>query len=519
MNQIDCAVVVVGAGPVGLTLAHQLAQSGIETIVLEKSGEIIRMPRAVGIDGESIRTWQAAGLAEELLPHIHYSLGGHYFNVEGTEMFRTGYDDTEQPCGYPMTQSFDQGETDLILAEALSKKDKAKLLFNHEVTDYNQTADGVDIAVLDSQGEKLSIKAKCLVGCDGGRSTIRRLLDVEMVGQTNEWPWLVIDTYDKDFKSEYSSMFFCDPARPGMTIRVTPEHRRWEWQLLPGENPEDFLTEDKVHELLSPFLDVTKIEIFRQRVYNFSAVIAEHWGDRRVILAGDAAHMTPPFAGQGLNAGIRDTRNLFWKIALVVKGVSAVDLLDTYELERREHTRQTIEFAVKLGEKIQPIDPELARERDEFFARLNQNPDQMQEFLDELRKSRRVREIDSGAVVSQKKHPINGRYVLQPQVEIPGQPSALLDHFLGSGFTLLGYDCDPKNILSAEMMELMTNLDTTFFQLAAGTVQVIDDLFEGAKGTVALLRPDRFVLSAFSSDEEEQANAVADIKLALAMVD
>ncbi len=516
MNYAECDVAIVGAGPVGLTLALQLAQAGIDTIVLERNREIIREPRAVGIDGESIRTWQAIGLTDQVLPHIHFLLGGRYFNAAGTELFRFSYEGQE-PCGYPMKQSFDQGEIDQVLARALIDDDQGRLWFGHEVIGYEQHASGVSIRVSDANDQPMTIAARCLVGCDGGRSTVRRLMGASLIGESNELPWLVLDTFDPYFQPEHNAMFFCDPARPGMTLRVTPEHRRWEWMLLPGERPEELLAESKIRELLSPFTDMNKVKIFRKRVYNFSAVIADKWRDGRVLIAGDAAHMTPPFAGQGLNAGIRDTRNLYWKIRLLLDGISGLEILDSYELERREHTRQLIDFAVQLGKKIQPLDEDKARERDEFFAELSADPEKKLAYIDDLAKSQSIRRIEAGVVVSPDKHPVNGRYVLQPRVPGNGQDGKLLDELLGDGFTLAGYGCNPRLALGAKTLALLDQLGARAVELAPGSDNdgVLDALFDGTTGTIALIRPDRFVLAAFTA--ETVAEAHEDIRRALLM--
>lgn len=516
MKNAECDVVIVGAGPVGLTLALQLAQAGIDTIVLERNREIIREPRAVGIDGESIRTWQAIGLADQVLPHIHFLLGGRYFNADGKELFRFNYEGQE-PCGYPLKQSFDQGEIDQVLARALADNDHGQLWFGHEVIAYEQYDGGVSIRVSDANDQPLTLSARCLVGCDGGRSTVRRLMGASLIGESNALPWLVLDTFDPCFNPEHNAMFFCDPARPGMTLRVTPEHRRWEWMLLPGENPEDLLADSKISALLSPFTDMNKVKIFRKRVYNFSAVIADKWRDGRVLLAGDAAHMTPPFAGQGLNAGIRDTRNLYWKISLLLDGTSDPEILESYELERREHTRQLIDFAVKLGEKIQPLDEEKARERDEFFAELSADPDEKLAYIDNLGKSQGIRRIEAGVVVPPDKHPVNGRYVLQPRIQASGRAGMLLDDLLGDGFTLAGYGCDPRDVTNRETLALVERLNARPVELVPGSDNngVLETLFDAAIGTVALIRPDRFVLSAFTADTTVQA--CEDIRRALLM--
>ena len=523
MKNLKCDVVIVGSGPVGMSLALQLADEGVDTVVLERYHEILREPRAVGLDGETLRCWQAVGLMEELSPHIHFKLGGRYFNAEGDELFWLNYEGQE-PCGYPMKQSFEQGETDYILARALARHEHARLYFSHEVTGFQQDESGVRVSVLDENQEALEIECQFLVGCDGANSTVRKILQIEMSGQANEFPWLVIDTHDESFTSGPVSAFFCNPKRPGMTLRIAPNLRRWEWMLLPGEAPEELLEESKIRSLISPFTDADKVKIFRKRVYAFSAVIADRWQVARVLLAGDAAHTTPPFAGQGLNAGIRDTRNLFWKIAMVVKGTADARLLESYELERREHTRELLDFAIKLGEQIQPLDPALAEARDRKFAELRKDPEALQAYLDELTRPQSKRAIPEGAVASPEAHPLNGQYVFQPRVRMPDGSEPLLDEILGPGFCILGFECDPAEKLSSEVLANFDRLElrTVAVAGAGGSSRwpydpsgEMDRLFEGEAGTMALVRPDRFILTAFTSENASQALAAARTALCL----
>jgi 3-(3-hydroxy-phenyl)propionate hydroxylase len=523
MNNLQCDVVIVGSGPVGMSLALQLADEGVDTIVLERHHEILREPRAVGIDGESLRAWQAVGLVDQLMPFIHFKLGGRYFNAQGQELFWLNYEGQE-PCGYPMKQSFEQGETDYVLACAVKGHDHARHFFNHTVTGLKQDESGVRVSVIDDSGEPLEIESKFIVGCDGANSTVRDALNIQMSGDDNEFPWLVIDTHDEGFTSGPVSAFFCDPKRPGMTLRISPTMRRWEWMLLPGETPEDLLEERMIRSLIAPFTDAEKVQIFRKRVYNFSAVIADRWQDSHALLAGDAAHMTPPFAGQGLNAGIRDTRNLFWKMALVVQEKAEAALLETYETERREHTRELLEFAVKLGEQIQPLDAALAEERDSKFAELRKDPKALKAYVEELTKPQANRSLAEGAVVSPGRHPLNGQYVPQPRLTFPDRSEQLLDEILGPGFSILGFECDPADEIPASALERWEAIGcrTAAIANASGSSKwphdasgKMDALFRSEPGTMALIRPDRFIVSAFSAHDAADGLAAAEKALLL----
>jgi len=485
MNEVECDVVIVGAGPVGLTLALQLEQVGVHVLVLERNQEIMTEPRAVGIDGESLRTWQALDLIEDVKPYVHFMLGGRYFNADGIELFRFDYTGLE-PCGYPLKQSFEQGKIDQVLADALNHRTPGSLLFGHEVLSFTEHNDSITVSCTDNGGKPLAITCSILVGCDGGRSTIRQQLNIRMVGDSNEFPWLVIDTHDPVFKSGPPVMFFCDPARPGMTLRVSEEQRRWEWMLLPGEDPETLLQEDSIAGLIAGHTDPDQVTIIRKRVYSFSAVIAEQWQCGRVLLAGDAAHMTPPFAGQGLNAGIRDTRNLYWKIALVIKGDARLDLLNSYEQERRDHTRELIDFAVKLGQQIQPLDLDLAAARDKRFLDMQKDPESLQAYLDEISSAQRIRRIESGAVVDRTGDNLSGHYIQQPAIKLSDGSTMLLDDLLGSGFTILGYDCNPASLLPYELYDKWQKLGVRYARINRATEtsegpfdtrQFLDDLF------------------------------------------
>ena len=498
------AVLIVGAGPVGLSLAHVLGRAGVSCRVLEREAELSDEPRAVGIDPESLRTFQGLDLLDALADDILFGVTGRYENGEGELLFELS-DGSNGPVGYPYLSSFHQPGLVRVLARELNRYDSVDLCFQQSLEGFSQDAQGVSAQVRDAQGELLEYRADYLVGCDGGRSFVRQSLGIKMQGDSNPLPWLVIDTREKEQQGDPRFHFFCDPARPGMFLQTPHTTRRWEWMLLPGESREDFLRDATIHELLAPHIDVSGIDIYRRRVYDFHSIIADRFQDGRVFLAGDAAHMTPPFAGQGFNSGLRDVANLGWKLAAVVKG-APTSLLDSYTLERWQHAWQLIQMAVQLGEDIQPLDREKAAERDAGFRLLHETPGAMEEFELGIFQTLLDRSFAEGAAVDLGADPLSGRWMLQPEVE-DGERRARLDHFLGDGFSILGFECDPAKALDAAALQPWLDIGTSLHRLSskptAGALAdagvYFEEFFNGGPDMV-LVRPDHFVMASFSAD-------------------
>lgn len=289
-----------------------------------------------------------------------------------------------------------------------------------------------------------------------------------------------------------------------MTIRKRHGERRWEWMLMPGEARDSLLQDDKIREILAPHTAADQAEIYRKRVYDFHAIIAERWRDGRVFLAGDAAHMTPPFAGQGLNSGFRDVTNLSWKLAAVVKGQASGKILDSYELERKGHAWALIETALQLGRQIQPIDPQQAAERDAFFAEVNRDSAAMEALESEMFNAVLDRSVGNGLVADG--GAVAGRLLIQPLLETKAGAAVLLDEYLGSGFSIIGYGCAPTELLSEEILQPWLGLnaqlvtiaaagDTSPERVLADEQGEFGDWLGNDKPCVLLVRPDRFCMA------------------------
>ena len=331
-----------------------------------------------------------------------------------------------------------------------------------------------------------------LVGCDGGRSTVRQRLGIAMVGDRLPQKWLVIDTVDRHLTGEPQCRFYCDPARPGMTLLRPQGERRWEWMLVGDETDEEMLEDARIRELLAAHTDPDQVEVYRKCVYGFSAVVAERFREGRVFLAGDAAHMTPPFAGQGLNAGIRDVRNLSWKLARVLEGGLPEGLLDSYDAERHDAAREMVEVAVMLGDQIQPTDAAAAAKRDAMFAAINADPAAAQAFSNDVIAPLKDVRMPSGWLGRDE---CAGRLLPQPDVPAGGG-TRRLDDALGTGFSALvkGEALISDAVAAHPLWQGMNPAVLSLPEELEGFAQL-------APGEILLVRPDRFVMTKLGAGE------------------
>ena len=372
----DYDVAIVGYGPVGATLANLLAGRGVRVLVIEREAEVYRMPRAVHFDGECMRVFQAAGVARALEPEVIPIFGMRFVNPQGQLLI-----DWQRPLqpglqGWYASYRFHQPRLEEILRARLAERPEATVLLRHEVFALQEAADHVLVRYEDTRnGRLLQSRVGYVVGCDGARSLVRRLIGAELDDLQSHERWLVIDALLTRPRPDLGddSIQYCDPRRPATYVRGVGVRRRWELMLLPHEDVAEQTRPERIWQLLQRWITPEDAVLERHAVYTFHSVVARGWRRNRLLIAGDAAHQTPPFLGQGMCAGIRDAANLAWKLADVVQGRAADSLLDTYESERAPHVREFIQTAVRLGAVIQTMDPEVARRRDATMAA---NPEQ-----------------------------------------------------------------------------------------------------------------------------------------------
>lgn len=505
-------VAVVGAGPVGTLVANYLGGYGVDVVLLDRETEVIDYPRAIGMDDECLRSLQGVGLASQVARDLIQNIPLRFFDATG-RCFADVRPATRE-FGWFRRNIFMQPKLEQTLRAGLERYPHVRFLTGHEVVGLEQNDSGARLAVRGPAGAEVQVQADYVVAADGGRSPVRELLGIRLEGQTHPRKWVVIDASDSDLDAAWTALH-CNPRRPYVCAHLPDGYRRWEFMLFDGEDSEEMLQPDKVHELLSHHVDdPSSVHVVRARVYTHHSRLAERFVQGRVLLAGDAAHLMPPWAGQGMNTGVRDATNLAWKLAAVIRGLAAPALLATYEQERREHARAMIDLSTTLGRILSPTRRSVARARDLLLRGATWAP-AVREWIVQMR-FKPMPVYRRGLVVrpepDNRRSPV-GRMFPQPLVELSSGESAPLDDVLGPWFAVLGFETDPAAGLSARSRKFLDGLDARFVMVvksrtAPAAVERIDRdpatvVVQDVEGhltrwferrdRVVLLRPDRYV--------------------------
>jgi 3-(3-hydroxy-phenyl)propionate hydroxylase len=346
-------VVIVGAGPTGVTAATLLAQYGIECLVLDRWQDVYPQPRAVHMDDEVRRIVSRLGIGNEFAA---ISRPGHGLRLLDPDMHVLAEFRRDSSInGFAQANMFDQPELEALLRANLKKYPAAELRGNSQVNSVSQDdSGGVTVEFTDRiSGRQHTVTANYVLGCDGANSGVRSSIGSSMQDLKFEQRWLVVDVATTARLDQWEGVHqVCDPVRAATYMRIGEARYRWEFQLLDGETASDYQTIADVHPLIGPWVNdisTDDLELVRVAEYTFRAQVADRWRDRNVLILGDAAHLTPPFIGQGMGAGVRDAMNLAWKLAGVLNGDFPASILDSYEQERKPHTRNMIRQALGMG--------------------------------------------------------------------------------------------------------------------------------------------------------------------------
>ena len=351
-------VVVIGAGPTGVTAAILLAQAGVRTLVLDRWPDVFPQPRAVHLDDEIYRILATLGIAEEFEDITVPSAGLRLLSPDHETLAQFDRTDPRTVNGYPQANMFDQPDLEAILRDRMHQLELITFLGNVDVTAVRPGSGGsapeVEYVDLDTRRSHL-VRSRLVFGCDGANSLTRSAIGSSMKDLGfGEQRWLVIDiTTPRDLGHWGGVHQVCDGRRAATYMRIGPTRHRWEFELRENESAADFETLDALGPLLSPWdSDTSDFQLIRLAEYTFRAQLADRWQHGGVFILGDAAHLTPPFIGQGMGAGIRDAANLAWKAAAVINGSLPTSVLDSYEAERRPHARAMIRLAMTVGRSM-----------------------------------------------------------------------------------------------------------------------------------------------------------------------
>ncbi len=348
-------VIVIGAGPTGATVATLLAQYGVECLILDRWSQVYPQPRAVHLDDEVFRTVARLGIADEFAAISRPALGLRLLNRSMTVLAEFTRDTNLSRNGFPQANMFDQPEFEALLRTNLKRYPCAELRGDVVATDVAENGSGrVRVTYSDRTDDSQHVvEADYVLGCDGANSMVRSRIGCSMEDLGFRQRWLVVDVATCADLDQWEGVHqVCDPARAGTYMRIGKTRYRWEFRLLGDETADEFATLDALGPLIRPWVaDVAPedLELVRVTEYTFRAQLADRWRRSRIFLLGDAAHLTPPFIGQGMGAGMRDAMNLAWKLAGVLEGTLTSDVLDTYERERKPHARHMIRFARGIG--------------------------------------------------------------------------------------------------------------------------------------------------------------------------
>ncbi|MUL85592.1 MULTISPECIES: bifunctional 3-(3-hydroxy-phenyl)propionate/3-hydroxycinnamic acid hydroxylase [unclassified Mycolicibacterium] len=348
-------VVIVGAGPAGIAAATLLGQYGVDCLVLDRHETVYPLPRAVHADDEVYRILARLGIGEEFAAHRRSALGLRLIDPNMRVLTEIPRSTEPSANGFPQMNMFDQPELEAMLRANVKRYPKVRIHGNVEVISVTQTqSDRVRVSFLDRvRGGEQSVQASYVLGCDGANSPTRAAIGAHMYGLPFSQSWLVIDVNtDAQLNRWEGCDQLCNPQRAGTYMRIGETRYRWEFQLLDGETAADYQTVADIEPLVRPWLGdipADALELVRVTAYTFRAQVASRWRDRNVFLLGDAAHLTPPFVGQGMAAGLRDALNLTWKLVGVLDGTLPESGLDTYEQERKLHAAAMILMAVSVG--------------------------------------------------------------------------------------------------------------------------------------------------------------------------
>jgi 3-(3-hydroxy-phenyl)propionate hydroxylase len=497
-------VLVAGFGPVGAAIANLLGRYGLRVLVIDKDKDIFMSPRAIALDNEALRILQSVGLKEGDFETIAIP----YVRMVCPYMGEFGRVNT-LGCidGHPKLVTFYQPELERALRTRLAAYRSVHTALGVTLTGFSQSADSVTATLELEGGRKASVTARYLIGVDGASSIVRKLIGEEFLGETYGEDWLIVDAKNVPSPIDHIE-FICDHRRPTPHMVAPGGRERWEFMLHPGEGREEMESEANIRKLLARWTTPEQITLERKAVYRFHARVAREFSKGRVFLAGDAAHITPPFVGQGLVAGLRDAVNLCWKLAWVIQGRAAESILDSYNQERRPHAEAMISLAKFMGKMVMPRNAIAAVLIHGIMRLVRLIPPIRRQFDDQGVKPKN--EFYKGLFMKKSAGSKLVRGGVLPQGWVRGADGSMLlsDDVFGTSLTLIGFGSDAAAALDERTHRAFTAAGGKIVQIAhrGQHLHLVpercwEDL-EGAFmpksvpfGWAAIVRPDRTIIN------------------------
>lgn len=479
-------VVVLGAGPTGVAVATLLAQHGVECLVLDRWTQLYPQPRAVHMDDEVFRIVARLGIADELAAISRPARGLRLLDTSMTVLAEFSRATTLSRNGFPQANMFDQPDLEALLRSNLAHYPRVQLRGEVEVTDVtDRQPDQVRVTYTDrADDSEHVVHADYVLGCDGANSLARSRIGSRMDDLGFEQRWLVVDVATSADLNQWEGVHqVCDPVRAGTYMRIGATRYRWEFRLLDTETAADFATLEMLAPLIRPWVEhvsADQMQLVRVTEYTFCAQLADHWRRGRVFLLGDAAHLSPPFIGQGMGAGLRDAMNLAWKLAGVLGATLPQAVLDTYEQERKPHARNMIRLALGVGWAMTAGGDFGNVVRRVVVPRLHRLPGLSARVVDSETPA-----LHRSALIRDSRAPWHLAGTLCPNPVLAG--GARLDAVLGNGFALVTSDV-PDSGTKAFFAQRGAVL-----HVAAPGSELAQWLRRG-RTSAALVRPDRTVM-------------------------
>ena len=510
-------VVVIGAGPTGVVVASLLAQRGVHCVVLERYDEIYPLPRAVHADDEVVRILQQLGLDQEFAAISRPATGLRLVDDRRQVLaeFRRGGGEN----GHPQSNLFDQPDLERLLRRKMAALD-VDLRCGAEVVSLDQGDEGVVVTYRDpTTGAMQGVHAQFVLGCDGANSSVRTMIGSRLLDLRFEERWLVIDVDCPVRLDVWDGVEqVCDPRRAATAMRVGEQRYRFEFRLLGGEQVDALIDPDTLATLLAPWTGTVprkELRVLRSASYTFRARVADRWQVGRILLLGDAAHLTPPFIGQGMGAGLRDASNLAWKLAAVLLQGADPALLATYELERKPAARALIRSAVLVGWAMTGGHGVSAAVRRRLLAVVGRTPGATRSLarttMPRLGSSKLMNAPRSPGLL--RRRDPSGRLCPQPWVTDAQGESVRLDALLGNGFAIIA---DGPTAGTADLEAKLGPVVTVDVR-TVGSPQLVAWL-RAAGARSVLVRPDRIVAAAWPRNpawQRRRSHAAAKFVCAL----